>query len=302
VGPDRGGCGKTELVIQLALACQLEGIKVNLAEVDTSNRLSNLLGKDCMMESLKASANIRDQLKDKDAVVDFLAPLVSVWSTDRSITDFGANVSSYGWQWIDEMGLVDYMAAKNIRPRYAAVATADIQTMTSAAEFLLNAMARFGAGTAPDGKGALGEFFLVSNDLLGDGGAAEHFKGKKVWNDLINAGVQVIHIPHINSKLMAWGRANGLTVNACYDMGDELWHIFDKGREPTDPKMIEMMSEVGLDEHKGNPLRYPQRQAKLGRMNAALLTWMRQTKENLLPLYTFPGSVNDNAEATTEAA
>ena len=210
IGSDKGGVGKSEVASLLYSAMKRTRRKPLLIEIDHQAKLKHSALADDVTLSIKASADLSTISRDRYAAKDHYDDVYQVWSTDDSITDLGANVTTSLFDWIGQGDIASLAEADDIKFRFVAVASPDAQSIRSACEALVMASNRLPKS----------ELFIIKNDLIGESGF-KPFRRTKLWPVLMQVvervGATVIDIPYCDSKYAEFGRAHNKTPDYIYD-------------------------------------------------------------------------------------
>lgn len=223
IGSDKGGVGKSEIASLLYSAMKRTSEKPLLVEIDHQAKLKHSALADDVTLSIKASANLSSISRDRYAAKCHFDDVYQVWSTDNSITDLGANVTTSLFDWIADGDIATLAGQDGIRFRFVAVASPDAQSIRSACEALVLA-----ANRLPNA-----ELYMVKNDIVGEAGFTP-FHRTKLWTfmaqilERVNA--QVIEVPYCDSKYAEFGRARNKTPDYIFDHLSQVEPLVDLTR------------------------------------------------------------------------
>lgn len=278
VGSDKGGVGKTEVTIQLALAHKQEGLGIALGEVDVAQRLSATLGADAVEVSLKTSADISEQLRDRNTVIKMLNPIYGLSAHERSLVDLGAGVPSHFFDWIAWSDIVAMAAEDGVRFRFVGVSNPESGAMVAAYNFLGKAYGIFGKAA---------DYYLVLNDLQGSARGFSYFHGTPIWQQVqrmqAEDGLTLIEIGHLQSDMAAYGQSRGKSVSYMFDVAERLYELVSKDAPVTERELKDVARDIGLD----NLANKQERRLRLSQERKLLAAWLRDTKQRLAPLYSY---------------
>lgn len=288
VGSDKGGVGKTEVSIQIALAHQSEGMNLSLGEIDVAQRLSATLGSDAVEVSLKTSADIGEQLRDRNAVIKMLNPIYGLASHERSLVDLGAGVPTHFFDWIQWSDIVTMAEEDGVHFRFVGVSNPESGAMVAAYNYLSKAYALFGKSA---------EYFLVLNDLQGSARGFGYFQGTTIWQQInrmkAEDGLTLIEIGHLQCDLAAFGQSRGKSVSYMFDVAERLYDHVTNDTAITDRELRDVARDIGLDALSNKQ----ERRLRLSQERKLLAGWLRDTKVKLAPLYDYA-----NKQAHLDAA
>lgn len=278
VGSDKGGVGKTEISIQIALAHQQEGMGIALGEVDVAQRLSATLGAGAVEVSLKTSADIAEQLRDRNTVIKMLNPIYGLAGHERSLVDLGAGVPSHFFDWIAWSDIVTMAEEDGVRFRFVGVSNPESGAMVAAYNYLGKAYALFGKSA---------DYYLVLNDLQGSARGFAYFQGTPIWQQITRMqaedGLTLIEIGHLQSDLAAYGQSRGKSVSYMFDIAERLYEHVSADSPVTDRELRDVSRDLGLDAL----VNKQERRLRLSQERKLLAGWLRETKARLAPLYTY---------------
>jgi len=205
IGSDKGGVGKSLIAQLFVLAHDKAGLDLSVIEVDHQRKLTSIL-KNRVDLALDATPSIAFSTRDRFAVEGFFNTVYEKWVEQDSLTDLGANVTTSIMEWARVNQIAGLAEEDNIHFRFVAVTTPDDQAIRSAIAAVEEARR---------GLGADAEIFVILNNNSSDSGF-EPYEGTDDWRRLMGLrhthGVQLIRVPHCDSKILEWGKGLGLTV------------------------------------------------------------------------------------------
>lgn len=249
VGSDKGGVGKSLISSLLIEAYDQARRPLSVVEIDHQGKLRNTMGNRVDL-ALRASAELVDVTRDRNFAERFYNPVYDVWAQQDSLTDLGANVTTFLFDWMKQCDIQGLAAEDQIHFRFVAVTTPDDQALRSAFNAISTAVEALADSDA--------EQFLVLNEIAPGSGFA-HYENHQVFRELkrLNESVnlKIVKIPYCDSDLMEYGRAHALSPLTVFKNTERLCEEME-------------LSRVASRTEKRR-----------------LLTWISEVQENLEPLF-----------------
>lgn len=218
IGSDKGGVGKSLLAQIMANAHDRAGVPLKVVEIDHQRKLTGVLGNRVDL-SLGAYPGLADLERDRTAAGRFFDAAYDMWSSQDSLTDLGANVTTTLFDWMKHRDVASIARQDGLTFRFVAVATPDDQALRSAAE---------GLQRAKDTLGDNVSLVLVLNDTSGIAGFTPYHDTPE-WRQLTNLreahGVSEIMLPRCESSILEWGRAWKMTI---IDIVEDHGNVIDR--------------------------------------------------------------------------
>ncbi len=223
IGSDKGGVGKSEVSLIIALAHDKIRKPLKVTEIDHQAKLRTVLG-DRVDLSLRTGATFGEMSKNRHAAMAYFSPIYEVWRQNDTLVDLGANVSSALFDWMRESDMITIIEQDGIGFRFVAVTTPDDQALKSATSSLEMAHSVLGPAAS---------YFLVLNDTVGEHGFAP-YKHTETWNRLEELGRSIsytkIEMPYCSSRLFEYGKAQRLSPLSVLDRAEEIANIIGLDR------------------------------------------------------------------------
>lgn len=259
VGSDKGGVGKSHLSGLIIEAYDQARRPLSVIEIDHQGKLRSTMG-DRVDLSLRASAELGDVTRDRYSAERFYNPVYDMWALHDSLTDLGANVTTFMFDWMKQCHIKELAREDGVHFRFVAVTTPDDQALRSAFNAISTA-----AGALEEGA----EHFLVLNEIAPGSGFA-FYENHNVFRELQRVGasvnLKIIKIPYCDSDLMEYGRAHAMSPLTVFKNTDRLCEEME-------------LSRVAARTEKRR-----------------LLAWISEVQENLEPLFVPHQPVRSDAE------
>lgn len=217
IGSDKGGVGKSMISTILTLIFDKSGIPLSVFEVDNQKKLSSVFP-NRVNRSFPVAPSITDITKNKYAAESFFNPLYMEWRKGRSLTDLGANVTSYILEWMKQCEINEIAKEDGIKFKFSVCASPDEQAIKSA----LN-----GIEQAKEILGYNADYYVIFNDTVGNTGflpyeRLDSFKkiislSQTKVNDKINE-LNIINVPYCDSILLEYGKSMSLNPIEIVDL------------------------------------------------------------------------------------
>lgn len=216
VGSDKGGVGKSLISSLLIEAYDQARRPLSVVEIDHQGKLRNTMGNRVDL-ALRAAAELGDVTRDRSIAERFYNPVYDIWARHDSLTDLGANVTTFMFDWMNQCYIRDLADEDKIHFRFVAVATPDDQALRSAYNAISTAVDALRETDA--------EQFLVLNEISQGSGFAYYedhqvFRELKQLPDSVN--LKILKIPYCDSGLMEYGRAHALSPLSVFKNTDRL--------------------------------------------------------------------------------
>ncbi len=279
----KGGVGATEMAINLILAMIAKGQKPGVAELDQVNRLSSVLGPDYVNLSIKATPDLKDQLKTRSALLALCDPMYALaYEHDHVVFDVGANGASDIFRSWAEQSELRYIAKDDGNTfEFVVPITAENSSLVSGYNEIVENHALFGADA---------RYYLVRNDLTGDG--FETMEGQSFWKSIQRLqkeiDLTILDVGHLHSDLATIGKTRGKSMAQMRQIGKALLdNANNKAGLGTDKDMIETAKGLGI--YDGQQLQA--QKLLITRQLRDLDKWLNATRKALYPIHGYDPDV-----------
>jgi hypothetical protein len=252
VGSDKGGVGKSLISSLLIEAYDQARRPLSVVEVDHQGKLRNTMGNRVDL-SLRASAELGDVTRDRTSAERFYNPVYDIWERHDSLTDLGANVTTFLFDWMKQCHIRELAVEDGIHFRFVAVTTPDDQALCSA----FNAIS-----TAVEALESDAEQFLVLNEIA-QGSGFTHYENHQVFRELQQLGssvnLKIVKIPYCDSDLMEYGRAHALSPLTVFKNTDRLCEEMELTRVAARTERRRLLAWISEVQENLEPLFVPYR-------------------------------------------
>lgn len=266
IGSDKGGVGKSMISLVMTLVFDNARFPLRVIEIDNQRKLSSVLGSDRIDLSLAAAPDLLEVSRSRHAAESFYNPVYMEWAKGDSVTDLGANVTTSLMAWFRQCEIGELAAEDLIDFRFVACASPDEQAIKSAVTAIKEARETLGQAA---------EFYVVLNDLAGASGFTP-YEDNPAYRELRalerDNAVTVLEIPYCDSILLEHGKAMQLNPLQVVHQADRV-----AAAAKLDP--------VGSRVHKKK-----------------MMSWLKQTQQNLSPLFSAEERLPSTGSAPSYAA